>query len=534
MTLAEKLGEIVLIQSGVNREIGRRCPRLCIPRLRLQDGTQGVAFGATNVTQLPAPLAIAATFDSSVAREYGLVIGTEAAGQGIDVIQGPDLNIDRVPENGRSYETFGEDPVLVSAMGVADIDGIQATGAMAMAKHFAVYSQETDRSDLDDVVSRRALEEIYLPPFEPAVTQAHVSSLMCAYPELNGTFQCQDDQLSALLDQWGFTGFVRSDLGAVHNPIAALDAGVDLLKPSTVGQLTALVQEKRLPVPVVDNAVTTVLTVMFAHGLVGRPASGTPGSPVDSPSHTALALHSAEQSAVLLKDDGSVLPLTGSRSRSVAVIGADAGTTPVTTGFGSSQVVPPFVYTPLAAIRRRAGEGASVTYSDGGSTTAPLPPVPTDLLTTASGREHGVTLTLTQTGPAKGASSIRYVEPTIDTAITPHPATSPVLPSPTPAAPVDRVHMPLPGLRPPTLGPPLGTPLATPLAPTRSHIVLPAGWSDVAASWTGTLTPPRSGLYTLSLQGSGGAEPDTRREGGGVRHPGPHPGSVVTDRPSGR
>ncbi len=498
MTLAEKLGEIVLFQSGLIENFDAGVPRLCIPPLHLQDGTQGVAFGATNVTQLPAPLGIAATFDTSLARSYGDVIGTEATGQGIDAIQGPDLNIDRVPESGRSYETFGEDPVLVSAMGVADIDGIQATGAMAMAKHLAVYSQETNRSDLDDVVSQRALEEIYLPPFQAAVTQAHVSSLMCAYPQLNGVFQCQDPQLADLLDQWGFAGFVRSDLGAVHNPVAALEAGVDLIKPSTTAQLAELVEEKRLPLTAVDNAVTRVLTQMFAYGLVGRPPAGAPDAPVDSPSDTAFALHSAERSAVLLKDDGAVLPLSGSRSQSVAVIGADADTAPVTTGYGSSEVVPPFVSTPLAAIRRRAAPGASVTYSDGGSTNADLAPIPSGLLTTASGGKHGLTLTLTQTGAARSAPSIRYVEPTIDTAITPHPATSPALASPTQAGPVDRHHTTS------RIGPrPLK--LATPLAPTHSNIVLPAGWSDVSAAWTGTLTPPRSGLYTLSLQGSGGA-----------------------------
>jgi beta-glucosidase len=498
MTVDEKLGEIALASSGAYENVDAGIPRLCIPSITLQDGPQGLAFGAVHVTQLPAPLGIAATFDTSVARNYGEVEGTEASGQGFDVIQGPNLNIDRVPENGRSFEGYGEDPLLVSAMGVADIEGIQSTGTMAMAKHFAVYNQETNRGELDDVVSKRALEEIYLAPFKAAVTQAHVSSVMCAYPQLNGTYQCQDSQLLDLLDQWGFTGFVRSDLRSVHDPVAALTAGTDLLKPANVRQLAKLVREHQLGMSVVDSAVTRVLTVMFDHGLVGRRATGSPGTPVDSISHTAFALRSAERSAVLLKDNDSVLPLSPSRVRTVAIIGADAETEPVTTGYGSSAVIPPFTSTPLAAIRKRVGTDAAVSYTDGGSTTGDLPPIPTDLLTPSSGDGHGLTLTLTQADPGFVPPSIRSVEPTVDASIAPHPSTSHLLPNSTPTAPVDRVHTTFSfGRKSLTLG--------GPISPARSSIVLPAGWSDATATWTGTLTPPRNGLYTLSLQGTGGA-----------------------------
>ena len=135
------------------------------------------------------------------------------------------------------------------------------------------------------MVSTRVLDEIYLPPFEAAVDPGHVASLMCAYPEVNGTYQCQDPTLSQVLAQWGFTGFVRSDLGSVHDPVAASTAGTDLIKPSSVASLTTLVREGRLPVALVDAAVTRVLTQMFAHGLVGRQSSGAPGTPVDTTPH---------------------------------------------------------------------------------------------------------------------------------------------------------------------------------------------------------------------------------------------------------
>jgi beta-glucosidase len=501
MTLDEKVGEIALYSSGRYENINAGVPRLCIPSLAVQDGPDGLAFGDTNVTQLPAPLGIAATFDTATARAYGEVEGSEANGQGLDAIQGPTLNIDRVPENGRSYEGYGEDPVLVSAMGVADIDGIQSTGAMAMAKEFAVYNQETDRGVLDDVVSQRALEELYLPPFEAAVTEAHVSTVMCAYPQLNGAFQCQQPQLLGLLSQWGFTGVVRSDLGSVHDPVAALSAGTNLIKPASPRRLATLVREKQLPVPVVNAAVTRVLTVMFAHHLVGRDDTGSPGTPVDSPAHTAFALSSAEQSAVLLKNQSSVLPLSTSRDRSIAAIGADAETAPVTTGFGSSRVRAPFTSTPLAAIRGRAGSRTPVTYVNGGSTTRDLPAVPTSLLTPSSGSGHGLTVSITRTDFSSGSQpvqSVQAVEPTADVSISPNPSSARLLPDLAPSAST--------GLTPvsPTLN--RGRRLnGGTLSPTRTDVELPAGWSNVDVAWTGTLTPPRTGLYTLSLQGSGAA-----------------------------
>jgi beta-glucosidase len=495
MTLGEKLAELVLVNSGVYENVNTGVPRLCIPPLTLQDGPQGVAGGALHVTQLPAPLGIAATFDTSVARAYGVVEGTEADTQGIDVIQGPDLNIDRVPESGRTYEGYGEDPLLVSAMGVANIEGIQSTGTMAMAKHFAVYNQETDRGVLDDVVSERALQELYLAPFKAAVSQAHVASVMCAYPLLNGTFQCQDPSLLGLLGQWGFSGFVRSDLGSVHDPVAALTAGTDLLKPANAVQLAALVHESLLPESVVDRAVTVLLTSMFKFGLVGGSAPGTADAVADAPSHTTFALQAAERSAVLLKNSASVLPLSTTSVHSLAVIGADASEAPVTTGYGSSRVHPPFTSTPLAALQRRAGAATRITYAPGGSTTGNLPPIPTELLTPASGGGHGTTLTLTQTGSGPAPRSIQVVEPTVDAAIGPHTSTKRLLPDPYLSRVSNLPAQPSVGRRSSRLR----------NASRRAFIELPAGWSDLTASWTGTLTPPRSGLYTLSLQGSGAA-----------------------------
>src|SRR5262249_47005354 len=160
-------------------------------------------------------------------------------------------------------------PLLVSALGAGEIRGIQSTGAMADAKHFGVYSQETNRGDVDVTVSERALQEIYLAPFQFAVKEAGVAPIMCAYPQLNGAFECQDPALTDNLSRWGFNGIVRSDEGAVHDPVAAVQAGTDLLKPASVSSLAAHVAKGTLPVAAVDAAVESVLTQMFAHGLIG-------------------------------------------------------------------------------------------------------------------------------------------------------------------------------------------------------------------------------------------------------------------------
>ena len=489
MTLKEKLGEIVLVSTHGYENVDSGVPRLCIPSLSLQDGPAGLAYGDTNVTQLPAPLGIAASFDTTLARQYGTVLGSEARGQGLDVVQGPNLNIDRVPQNGRAFEGFGEDPFLVSSMGVADIEGIQSQGELAQAKHLVAYNQETNRGALDAVVSSRTLHEIYLAPFEAAVRTGHVASVMCAYPQLNGVFQCQDPQLVQLLDQWGFSGFVRSDLGAAHDPVAALEAGVSLLKPGSVAALATSVHEGILPVPVVDAAVERVLTEMFATGLVGRQLTGTPGTPVDTLAHRQFALRAAEDSTVLLRNRGAVLPLRTARLHSVAVIGADADSAPVTAGFGSAGVVAPYTVTPVAAIRARVGTKVSVRVVDGGSTTRPYPPIPSRYLTPSVGTGHGLTLTVTPQAGVTG--TLQMVDPNIAVDLRAHPSVLAVTPSAGANPPPDQAHHGLGASR-------------SGFSP-RTSLELPASWTNVSATWTGTLTPPQTGVYAFSLDGSGGA-----------------------------
>jgi beta-glucosidase len=491
MTLREKLGEIVLRSSGAYENVNSGVPRLCIPSLTLQDGPSGLAYGDTGVTQLPAPLGVAASFDPSLARQYGEVLGAEGIGQGIDVVQGPNLNIDRVPQSGQGFTGFGEDPLLVSAMGDDEIRGIQSTGAMADAKHFGVYSQETNRGDIDVMVSERALQEIYLAPFRAAVRQAGVATLMCAYPRLNGTFECENPALANDLAQWGFTGVVRSDEGAVHNPATAVQVGTDLLKPASVSSLAADVAKGSLPVAAVDTAVKSVLTQMFAYGLIGQPLRGTPAMKVDTPGHTAVALQDAERSIVLLRNHGT-LPLNPTRLRSVAIIGSAAYDVPVTAGHGSSHVTAPFISTPLAAIKARLRPGTVVQYEDGGTTTKALPGIPSADLSPASGRGQGLTLTIGHLGKSSGVVTV--VDPVAAASVRTR-------------ALARRSPTPIKGNPPAELKPGAGAPPADKpgIAATTggSRIDLPRAWGPSTVTWRGTLAVPRSGTYSFSLTGSG-------------------------------
>jgi beta-glucosidase len=346
-------------------------PSLCIPPITLTDGPDGVANGLTGVTQFPAAIGIAAGFDPSVARAVGNAEAVEARTKGIAVVQGPELNLARVTQGGRIFETYGEDPYLSSALGVADVRGIQSTGDLANAKHYTAYTQETARLRLNQIVSARALAELYNAPFKAVVQRAHVASIMCSYGELNGVNTCSDPAMYATLKSWGFTGFVRSDLGAVPNMAQAFRAGMSLMKPGSPATLVRLVQNGAVTMTELNQALRSVLVPMFNAGLITHPVHGSLTAVATTPAHARTALVAATQSIVLLKNQGSILPLlTGTAS--IAVIGVDAGQTPQVSGGGSSKVVAPYVITPLRALRASVSKATRVTYEPGGPNTLDL------------------------------------------------------------------------------------------------------------------------------------------------------------------
>jgi beta-glucosidase len=385
MTLAQKLAFVVMVARDGYENVNAGIPSLCIPPLILTDGPNGVAYRVHGVTQLPASIGLAASFDPAVTRQAGVVSGSEGKTKGFDVVQGPEVNLARVPQSGRIFEAYGEDPDLAGVMGTADVEGIQSQGTIANIKHLTAYNQETNRVQLNQNVPLRSLVELYDAPFIPLIEQGHAGSVMCSYGSLNNVNTCSDPFIYALLKSWGFTGFVRSDLMAVVQPGQAFDAGIDLLKPASVASLTQLVGTGALTPADLDTAVEQVLTPMFAFGLIAHPRKPNIHANAVTPAHTAVALSSAERSMVLLKDDNHVLPLASGTS-SVAVIGSDGGPEATTRGVGSSQVLAPFISTPLKALRAAVGKRTRVTYTPADAPSLKLP------LITASELSSGLPL----------------------------------------------------------------------------------------------------------------------------------------------
>ncbi len=379
---------------------------LCIPAFGLEDGPAGVADGLTGVTQLPAGVALAATWDPSMAQQYGQVIGAEEFGKGASVNLGPTVNIDRDPRWGRSFEALSEDPFLNSALDTSEIESVQGQAVMAQVKHFDAYNQETNRNtSSDDVIaSDRTLREIYMPSFDAAVTQAGAASVMCAYSVVNGSFSCNDSFLNneVLRQDWNFPGFVTSDYGALHSTQGALQ-GTDMEQPENTYYGSALktaISNGSIPLSALNTMVQRILTEMFQYNLFDQPRTGSTSATVTTPAHVATTTTVAEEGATLLKNAGPVLPLPSTNAGTIAVIGPAASASPAYAGGGSAYVIPSSTVTPLAGIQAAAGSGTSVTYQQGLPTDTSLPSIPSADLSPAyrSGSSYTGTLTAPETG----------------------------------------------------------------------------------------------------------------------------------------
>lgn len=338
-------------------------PSLCIPSYVLNDGPAGITAGASgSKTQLPAPIALAAAFSRTSAHAYGRVLGSETSAKGIAVVQAPALDIVRVPLFGRAGEELGEDPYLAGELGIDEIRGIKSGGADSLVKHFVAYNQETHRmTAADDVVVRdRVLHEIYLAPFESAVTRAHPVGVMCAYPRVNGRFACESPSLlrRVLRDEWGFRGFVRSDLSAVQDLPAAFGAGIDLVKPMDESAFLDDVENGAIAQKRVDDAAGDVLTAMFRDGVFNRSSAGDAATDASTPAHAHTARQVAERGSVLLVDHG-LLPLPARGVGSIAVIGAGRSE------LMGSAAVDATAVTPLEGIQGAVGPGVTVTFDPG-------------------------------------------------------------------------------------------------------------------------------------------------------------------------
>jgi len=351
-------------------------PRLGIPPLRLADGPSGINVNAT-ATALPAPVALAAAFSPEAARQYGIVAGREARALRQNLFLAPHINIVRDPLFRRNHTTFSEDPFLTAELAAAEIQGIQAQGVMAQVKHFAAYNGSENV-----YIDERTLHEIYLPAFEAAV-RAGAAAVMCAYSRVNGPWSCDNPDLldGMLRGQWGFRGFVTSDWGAVHGPLAILK-GLDLempgreisgrLGPYFTGALKAAVEDGSVPVAALDRALARILGQLDRFHLLDR-APAKRSHPINVAADAAVARRIATEGAVLLKNDTRALPLTPEDLHSLALIGPTAGQ--LAAGFLGERAYgfESRLISPLDALRRTAPQ-AGVSYSVGVDLTGvPIP-----------------------------------------------------------------------------------------------------------------------------------------------------------------
>jgi beta-glucosidase len=316
-------------------------------------------------TAMPAPIALASSFDDQLAHEFGSVIGREGRALGQDVLLSPMTNVIRVPQAGRNFETFSEDPLLSSRMVAAEVQGIQSHGLIATVKHLAANNQESDRETVNATVDEQTLRELELPAFQSAV-DARVGSVMCAYNRLNGTYASENQELltSILKVEWGFPGWVMSDWGATHSTVA-ITKGLDQEMPDGAHLGAALkmaVEQGTVPESAVDGALARILGQMEQFGLLD--GQGRPRPERDPRAGAEAARKIAEAGAVLLRNEGAALPLDGENATSIAVVGATALSAKVDGG-GSSHVVCDFAEPPIDAVRRRAGTGSTVSYSVG-------------------------------------------------------------------------------------------------------------------------------------------------------------------------
>lgn len=341
-------------------------PRLGVPPITMTDGPAGVRNGRKS-TELPAPIAVAASWDTNLARQYGVVLGRDARDLGQDQVFGPGMNIDRVPLNGRNFEYFSEDPYLSGTIAGSDVRGIQSQGTIATIKHYVANNNETNRTTVSANIDDRTLHEIYEKNFGIAVADGNPGSVMCSYNRINSVYSCSNpDTLGSLRKQFGFTGYVVSDYPATH-ATTDINAGLNIELPTgvhlTLPAVQAALEAGTITRAIIDTRVRQTLTVLFRFGIFDRALTV---DAINQSKDNAAAQSIEEQSAVLLKNSG-VLPLTSQKK--IAVVGATAKTS--AQGGGSSQVNPLSVDNAYDALVSRAHTaGASVSYSDGSDTAA--------------------------------------------------------------------------------------------------------------------------------------------------------------------
>lgn len=486
MTLAEKVDLMTGNQGEAPYAFyNAPIPRLGIPALKMADAGGGVAprgwslpGTGGNATAMPSEMALGATWSPDVVRQFAGVVADEVRETGQNVLLAPDTDIARLPWAGRISESQGEDPFLSGDQNSVYAATLQSRNVIATLKHYTANNQEANRlNGQNAIMAERTLREVYALAFEMVVKRAGLGAVMCSFNKINGQYSCQNSMSlrGVLKGQIGFSGFVMSDFGALHDTLTGLTGGDDMeTGTSTVydGALLAAVQSGQASLALVNDAVFRILVTMFRIGVFDTDYTAT-SIPVAA--HDAVARAVEDKAITLLKNNG-VLPLTGA-AKSLAVIGADANILAAESG---SAYVSPTTGTPtLQGIAARAGAGTHVTFAPGNDPvnaasmieTADMTTVPSSVLTPASGTGPGLTAQYWHTPDFTGPPAVTRVDRQVNYDV----GFASTFPNWTSA----------------------GT--QVPLPPTNFFL------EQQAVKYDGFLTPPTTGDYQLSLTGWGDA-----------------------------
>ena len=365
MTLAEKAS----LCSGADFWHTETIDRIGLKAIMVSDGPYGLRKQEEIINNMgwarsilavgfPTAASLANSFDRDLVHEVGNALGDECQAEDVAVLLGPGINMKRSPLGGRNFEYYSEDPYLAGEIGAAFVNGVQEKNIGTSLKHFAANNQETRRMNASSEVDERTLREIYLTAFERVVKKAQPWTIMCSYNRINGCYSCENDWLlnKVLREEWGFQGLVMTDWGAMNDRVKSLNAGLDLEMPDCHGETDKLivkaVQEGTVSMKTLDRTVERILTAVNRYY-----SNKKENASYDMEAHHQLARKVADNSAVLLKNDG-ILPLK--ESQKVAIIGEFAET-PRTQGGGSSHINCFRIESALDALR----DNPNITYKKG-------------------------------------------------------------------------------------------------------------------------------------------------------------------------
>ena len=408
MTMEQKLAYI----GGTGFSV-RPVPSLKIPEFLMSDGPYGTRSNAGfPSTTYAAGVGLAASWDRELAGRVGAGIGRDARARGVHYMLGPGVNIYRSPRNGRNFEYFGEDPFLSGQMATHYITGMQEQGVSATVKHFLGNNSEYLRHDSDTVMDERTAREIYLPAFEAAVKEGHVSAVMDSYNLINGQHATENGHFNTeiLRKDWGFKGVLMSDWDATYDAVGAANGGLDIEMPTgkfmNQAKLAPALQAGTVKEGTINEKVRNLLNVAMSYGWLDRDQRDPSIALLDA-HNQAAALDSAREAIVLLKNTGNLLPLDRAKTKTVLLVGPNVYPG-VAVGGGSAAVVPFSMVSGLQGITQAAGGGTTVLYDAG---LQPLTNLAhqTKFMTAATNGEPGVTVESYSNGNLEGAPDSKKV-----------------------------------------------------------------------------------------------------------------------------